>query len=207
MIQAHCLIQKVCIVTLPEGKGHGKVRGEAPPLLEILHTDPLTSTWRFRIRTSPALAPTPRYPAFVLLLIYCSSFLSNPFFLLLPIVFFFFRYLILLSSFSPLLRGAALLSIFIMRPGKKADRNRAERNHFTLHNRHSLQSCFLISAAFYSASYSSIFNSFKLFSKRFHFSPSVIFDPLYLSVSTSILVFLLSCSLSHLPPFVLSSYC
>lgn len=59
--------------------------------------------------------------------------------LLLPIVFSFFCYLILLSSFSPLLRGAALLSIFILRPGKKADGNRTERSsHSTPHNRHTL---------------------------------------------------------------------
>lgn len=54
-------------------------------------------------------------------------FSSQSILLLQPIVFFFFSYLILLSSFSPLLQGAALLSIFITRPGKKADRSRTER--------------------------------------------------------------------------------
>lgn len=51
----------------------------------------------------------------------CPSFSSQAILLLLPIVSIFFFHLILLSSFSALLRGAALLSIFIMRPGKKAD--------------------------------------------------------------------------------------
>lgn len=70
-------------------------------------------------------------------LFWCLS--SQSILLLPPIVFFFFCYLILLSSFSPLLRGAALLSIFVMRPGKKADGNRTERSsHSTPHNRHTV---------------------------------------------------------------------
>lgn len=115
---------------------------------------------------------------------------------LLPIVFFFFCYLTLHSSFSLLLRGAALLSIFIMRPGKKADRNITGQKGAaiplptitTLWILSSPLPCFLVSLAFNSTFYSSIFNSESptishCISKCFHFSPLDVFDPLHLSRS------------------------
>lgn len=63
----------------------------------------------------------------------CFSFQSV--LILLPIVLLFFCHLIL--HFTPVLWGAALLSIFIMWPGKKADRT-GRSNHSTLSTRHTL---------------------------------------------------------------------
>lgn len=106
----------------------------------------------------------------------CLSYSSPSILLLLSIVFFSSWCLILLSSFAPLLRGAALLSIFIMRPGKKADRNRRETS-----SRSSPHSRLSESSWFQNASFSSIFNESssvsRCFPKRFH---SVLFDPLHL---------------------------
>lgn len=138
----------------------------------------------------------------------CLSYSSPSILLLLSIVFLSSWCLILLSSFAPLLRGAALLSIFIMRPGKKADRNRRETS-----SRSSPHSRLSESSWFQNASFSSIFNESSsvshCFPKRFH---SVLFDPLhlflYLNFYFRLFFFffyssVLTLSLSHPPPFVL----
>lgn len=95
--------------------------------LSLVHCQCITPT------PCPCLHPPP-------CLFLCLPFQSI--LLLLPIVFIFFCYPILLSSFSPLLRGAALLSIFIVRPGKESRReqNRMEQPFHTLHSPHS-ESC------------------------------------------------------------------
>lgn len=117
------------------------------------------------VSSSPPTSPPP-----------CLSYSSPSILLLLSIVFLSSWCLILLSSFAPLLRGAALLSIFIMRPGKKADRNRRETS-----SRSSPHSRLSESSWFQNASFSSIFNESssvsRCFPKRFH---SVLFDPLHL---------------------------
>lgn len=133
----------------------------------------------------------------------CLSYSSPSILLLLSIVFLSSWCLILLSSFAPLLRGAALLSIFIMRPGKKADRNRRETS-----SRSSPHSRLSESSWFQNASFSSIFNESssvsRCFPKRFH---SVLFDPLhlflYLNFYFRFYSSVLTLSLSHHPPFVL----
>lgn len=134
----------------------------------------------------------------------CLSYSSPSILLLLSIVFFSSWCLILLSSFAPLLRGAALLSIFIMRPGKKADRNRRETS-----SRSSPHSRLSESSWFQNASFSSIFNESSsvshCFPKRFH---SVLFDPLhlflYLNFYFRFYSSVLTLSLSH-PPTICSS--
>lgn len=134
----------------------------------------------------------------------CLSYSSPSILLLLSIVFLSSWCLILLSSFAPLLRGAALLSIFIMRPGKKADRNRRETS-----SRSSPHSRLSESSWFQNASFSSIFNESSsvshCFPKRFH---SVLFDPLhlflYLNFYFRFYSSVLTLSLSH-PPTICSS--
>lgn len=134
----------------------------------------------------------------------CLSYSSPSILLLLSIVFLSSWCLILLSSFAPLLRGAALLSIFIMRPGKKADRNRRETS-----SRSSPHSRLSESSWFQNASFSSIFNESssvsRCFPKRFH---SVLFDPLhlflYLNFYFRFYSSVLTLSLSH-PPTICSS--
>ena len=143
----------------------------------------------------------------------CLSYSSPSILLLLSIVFFSSWCLILLSSFAPLLRGAALLSIFIMRPGKKADRNRREPSSHS-----STPSRLSESSWSQNALFSSVFNESssvsRCFPKRFHSSPSVLFDPLhlflYLNFYFRLLFFfassVLTLSLSHPRPFVLSPH-
>lgn len=112
------------------------------------------------IRTSlPLRLLPPHVPA--------SSLLLISILLLLTIVFSFFCYLILLSSFSPLLLGAALLSIFVMRPGKKAGSNRNQQPFPSPQSPRCIPSLpllrFLLSGALYSTSFCSICNSESLY--------------------------------------------
>ena len=156
----------------------------------------------------------PHVPAFWLLVYSCASLLG---------LFFYFHPLSFsspaIAPFIPhfLLSFGELLSYLFLSCGLERKQTGTEQRGeaIPLHNRHTLNPVISpplllpVSPAFNSCLYSSIFNSdFPSVShcspQRFHFSPSVVCDPLHLfSISTSISVFLqlwtslLPFSLSH----------